>query len=122
MYEFLVTLLQPFPILFVATALAVLVLWRRRRETRARLVRLSVAFAALALVCTPAVAHLALGSLEWHYPPRPRRPADVEGIVVLASGIRPPDEVFRPRAEADEDTFLRCRHAADLYAQGAPCP
>lgn len=121
MYRLAVGLLQPYPLLFVLTGLAVANLWRKRRETRGRLTMLTLAFAALALTSTPAVSHLALGSLEWQYPPLDRRPADAEAIVVLSAGVIPPDAT-RGRAELDEDTIRRCLHAARLYHQGKPCP
>jgi uncharacterized SAM-binding protein YcdF (DUF218 family) len=81
----------------------------------------TAAFAALTLFCTPAVSHLALGSLEWRYPPLEQRPDDAGVIVVLSAGVIGPDEPGG-RAELDEDTVRRCFHAARLYRQGRPCP
>jgi uncharacterized SAM-binding protein YcdF (DUF218 family) len=49
------------------------------------------------------VSRLALGSLEWQYPPQQERPADVEAIVVLAGGVIPPDGA-RDRAKLDEES------------------
>jgi uncharacterized SAM-binding protein YcdF (DUF218 family) len=121
MYRFLVDLLQPYPLLFLFTGLAIANLWRRRRETRGRLVVLTLAFLALTLLSTPAVSHLALGSLEWQYPPLQQRPADTEVIVVLSGGVILPDAT-RGRAELDEDSIRRCLQAARLYHQGEPCP
>jgi uncharacterized SAM-binding protein YcdF (DUF218 family) len=120
-YRSLVDLLQPYPLLFLVAGLALVALWRKCREARGRLAVLTLAFAGLALLSTPAVSHLALGSLEWQYPPREQRPADVEVIVVLSGGVIPPGAT-RGRAELDEDTIRRCLHAARLYHQGLPCP
>ncbi len=121
MYEFLVALLRPFPLLFLILAGVIVNLWRRRRETRGRLVLLTLPYVGLALVSTPAVAHLALGTLEWQYPPLGGRPPDARGIIVLAAGLHPPDNI-RARAEMDEDTVARCLYAAELYHKGPACP
>jgi uncharacterized SAM-binding protein YcdF (DUF218 family) len=79
-----------------------------------------VAFVGLTLVCTPAAAHLALGSLEWQYCPADEMPDDAQAIVVLSAGIRPPSGA-RAQAELDEDSLQRCLHAADLYRQRPTC-
>jgi uncharacterized SAM-binding protein YcdF (DUF218 family) len=121
MYRFLVDLLQPYALLYLAAGLAIANLWRKRRESRGRLAVVTVAFVALALFSTPAVSHLALGSLEWRYPPLEQRPDDTDAIVVLSAGVIGPDEPGG-RAELDEDTVRRCFHAARLYSQGRPCP
>jgi uncharacterized SAM-binding protein YcdF (DUF218 family) len=121
MYRLAVDLLQPYTLLFLVTGLALARLWYKRRETRGRLAALTVAFVALLLLSVPAVSHLALGSLEWRYPPLEQRPTDADAIVVLSAGVIPPDG-DRTRAELDEDSLRRCRHAARLYHQGPPCP
>jgi uncharacterized SAM-binding protein YcdF (DUF218 family) len=121
MYRFLVELLQPYPLLLLFSGLVLASLWRKCREARGRLGVLTLAFVALTLLSTPAVSCLALGSLEWQYPPAEQRPADAEVIVVLAGGVIPPGGT-PGRAELDEDTIRRCRHAARLYRQGKPCP
>jgi uncharacterized SAM-binding protein YcdF (DUF218 family) len=122
MYSFLVwELFQPFTLLYLLTLFALVNLWRKRRETRRRLLWLTIPFAALTLACLPAFGYLLTGSLEWPYPPLEQRPADAEAIVVLASYIFAPDAV-RLRPEMDEDTFNRCLRAAELYHEGPPCP
>src|SRR6516165_2523945 len=90
MYEFLVELLQPYALLYLLTGLAILNLWHRRRDSRRRLILLSVAFITLTAVSIPAVAHLALGTLEWQYEPADHRPERAGAIVVLACGVLPP--------------------------------
>jgi len=121
MYHFLSKLADPFLILYLLTALALVNLWRKRMETRRRLWLLTVPFIGLTLVCMPAVSHLALGTLEWRYPPSYERPPEIEAIVVLASEMRPPDEAGF-EAELGEGSIFRCLHAAKLYHRGGPCP
>jgi uncharacterized SAM-binding protein YcdF (DUF218 family) len=121
MYQvFVWYLLQPFTLMFLVSGVLLLSLWRRRQERRRRLVLLTAAFAVFTLMCLPAVAHLALGSLEWWYPVLHRRPADVEAIVVLSSGTRLPAEGGVP-AELDEDALERCIKAAEMYHHGKRC-
>jgi uncharacterized SAM-binding protein YcdF (DUF218 family) len=114
-------LLQPFPLIFLVAWLIIADLWRRRRESRGRLISMTVGLAALTLLCTPAVIYPALGTLEWGYPPLARRPESADAIVVLGGGIVRADTT-RLRPELTEDTIFRCLHAADLYHQGRPCP
>jgi len=121
LYDLIVALCRPYTLLFLCVAVAVVGLWRRRRETRGRLLLLTVPFVGLTLVSTPALAFLAVGTLEWHYPPLDRRPTDAQAIVILAGGLVPPNAIH-PRAELDEDSLMRCLHGADLYHQGPACP
>jgi uncharacterized SAM-binding protein YcdF (DUF218 family) len=120
-YEFVTSLAQPFPLLHLLAGAAVVNLWRKRRESRGRLLFLTLAFAGLTFVSTPAGAYLAVGTLEWPYPPADGRPATAEAVVVLAAGLLPADDT-RARAELDADSRARCLHAARLYRQGPPCP
>ncbi len=121
MYEFAVALLKPYTLFYLLTAAGLIQLWYRRRETRRRLLLLTIPFVGLTIVSSPWVSYLSLGTLEWQYPPLDRRPADTQAIVVLAADLQPPDSV-RARAELGEDSLLRCLHAAELYRQGPPCP
>jgi uncharacterized SAM-binding protein YcdF (DUF218 family) len=120
-YRFLVDLLQPYTLLCLLAAAAVVNLWRKRRETRRRLAWATAAVLALLVISTPAFSCLVLGSLEWQYPPLTDRPADAEAIVVLSAGTLLSDSGGQ-RAALDEDSMLRCLHAADLYRRGGPCP
>lgn len=120
MYRLASDLLQPFFMLYLLTGLLLLSLWRKRRENRRRLPILGVCFLLLTLSSIPAVSYLALGSLEWPYPPLKERPDDVQAIVVLAGYVRPSDEV-RLQSELGDDTRDRCLRAAELYHQGLPC-
>ncbi len=121
MYDLIAYLAQPFTLLCLLALLAAANLWRKRVETRRRLLLATCPLLILLAACTPAVAYLALGSLEWRYPPRPGRPVDTQAIVVLASGMRLPDQV-RLHAELTESSLCRCILAARLYRDGGPCP
>jgi uncharacterized SAM-binding protein YcdF (DUF218 family) len=120
MYELVVTLVQPLTLVYLLFAVALVYLWRKPRPRRGRLVLLTLAFIGLTLVCMPAVAHLALGSLEWQFSPKDELPADAQAIVVLAVGVNSPDGT-REHAELDHDSMLRCLHAAQLYRQRPTC-
>jgi len=120
MYRFFVSLLTPLSILCLLLAVGLILLRRSRRATRGQLLWLGIPWMLLVLLSMPAVAYLALGSLEWAYPPDSERPEDTQAIVVLAGYVRPPNDL-RPEAELGQDTFSRCLHAARLYRQGEPC-
>lgn len=120
MYRLLAVVLEPFTLALVLTALATANLWRKRVETRKRLLFVAIPLAALAVLSTPAVSYLAVGSLEWAYPPQETRPEGIDAIVVLSGSVRPPDAIRR-EAELGEDTLYRCLHAAHVYSQGKPC-
>ncbi len=114
-------ILQPLSLLLLLVGAAVVNLWRKRRESRGRLLLLTIPFGVLVLTTLPAVIYPLLGTLEWRFPPLVNRPGDAEAIVVLAGGIKEPDKIRR-QPELTEDTFYRCLHAAELYHQGKPCP
>jgi uncharacterized SAM-binding protein YcdF (DUF218 family) len=122
MYTFFVwQLLQPFPLLMLLLALGLANLWRKRRETRKRLLLLTVPFLLLTVLSIPAVAHLLRGWVEDQSPPLEQRPDDVEAIVVLSGSAYPADGA-RGHAELAEDSLYRCLRAVELYRQGKPCP
>jgi uncharacterized SAM-binding protein YcdF (DUF218 family) len=120
MYELVTTLLQPFTVVYLLVGAATVNFWRKPRQKRGRLLLLTVAFIGLTLSCSPAVAYLAVGSLEWQYPPADELPAEAQAIVVLSAGMRPADGP-RVRPELDEDSLQRCLHAAHLYRQRPGC-
>ena len=90
MYGLLTGLLQPYLLLFVLLAAAIANLWRRRREPIRRLLVLTLAFVALAVLSIPAIAHLSLGTLEWRYPPAEQRPARQRPSWSWAAACPPP--------------------------------
>jgi len=114
MYRVVSHLAQPFVAATVLALLGIAGLWWRRRETRRYLFWVTVPLVALAVASTPSVAYLAMGSLEWRYPPSDDVPKGVDTIVVLSASIHPPDAV-RQRTELGDDTLGRCLHAVDLY-------
>lgn len=123
MYRLLVDIcLDPFLLLFAAVMVAAANLWRKPRARVSRILLLSVTLVALLLVCTPAVAHLAVGSLESQFPPAPgERPDDAQALVVLSGGLTSLDDQGT-RVQLSPDTYYRCRMALRLYRQGDPIP
>jgi uncharacterized SAM-binding protein YcdF (DUF218 family) len=121
MYRIVEQLFQPYCLLLLLTGVALASLWRKRKESRRRLLLVSVPFGLLVLMSIPAVSYLALRTLEGRYPPSRGRPADTEAIVVLLGGFKHPD-AGRPEADLDWDSLYRCVHAVELYHQGPPCP
>lgn len=121
MYHIVAGLIQPYPLFFLLTGLAIGSLWRRRQETRRRLLLLTLAFTACTIASLPAVGYLTIGSLEWRYPPLTTRPPDAEAIVVLSGYVRPPGR-YRPHAELGADTLFRCLQTAEVYHQGKALP
>jgi uncharacterized SAM-binding protein YcdF (DUF218 family) len=121
MYHLVVELLQPFALLYLLAGLVLFKLWRQRREQRRPLLILTAALCALFLCSTSLASYLALGSLEWFYPPRQHRPEDAQAIVILAGYVRPADGVRR-QPELGQDTLYRCLEGVELYHQGQPCP
>jgi uncharacterized SAM-binding protein YcdF (DUF218 family) len=119
MYYLVAALLRPLVVANLAVAIALAALWRKR-EGKRRLVLLTGAFLLLALLSLPVTSFLALGSLEWSYPPLHGRPENAQAIVVLSGSMRPAagDEL---RFEPGTDTLYRCLRAAELY-HAAPCP
>jgi uncharacterized SAM-binding protein YcdF (DUF218 family) len=118
MYYVLATLVRPLMLASLAVAVALVALWRR--PSRRRLAVVTVAFLLLAVLSLPVTSYLALGSLEWSYPPLESRPDDAPAIVVLSGSMWPAagDEL---RYDPGTDTLYRCLRAAELY-HAAPCP
>jgi uncharacterized SAM-binding protein YcdF (DUF218 family) len=121
MYNVVVTLLQPGFLLGLLVLLAAANLWRKRRETRRRLLLLTIPLGLLALWCTPVLNHLAVASLESPYPPLEECPPDAEAIVVLSGYIQLLDDAGT-QYELGGDTLYRCLRAAEVYRQGKHCP
>jgi uncharacterized SAM-binding protein YcdF (DUF218 family) len=114
-------LLRPTLLAYVIMALALAWLWRKRREDRRRLLWVIVPFVLVTLLSVPAVAYLALGTLEWAYPPAAEVPERPEVLVVLSGSMVAPDGA-PDQAEVGPDTFYRCMHALALYRQAGGCP
>ncbi|MCE9548567.1 MAG: YdcF family protein [Planctomycetia bacterium] len=121
LFQWLRDFLHPLPLLFLGVAAAMIWCWRRQPEARRRLRWVVLALAMLWIWCMPLTGYLALGSLEWAYPPSKSLPADVQAIVVLSGGIDYADAV-RPKAVLAPDTLARCLHGADVYRDLPTCP
>ena len=120
MYAFLVDLIQPHTLLFLWACFGLFCLWRKRAAPPRRLWLLFIPLFSLAVISTPAAAHVALLSLESYSSPLEERPADAKAIVVFSAGVHAPRGP-RVRPEMDEDTLDRCLEAARLYKRGPPC-
>jgi uncharacterized SAM-binding protein YcdF (DUF218 family) len=120
MYQFFAALLQPFPLLYLVTAVGLVVLWRNGAAARWRLTLVTVPFVLLGIASTPPVCSLAFGSLEWAYSSQQELPEDTEAIVVLSGSIHSRDATSFD-AELGPETLLRCLRAAQLYHCGKPC-
>lgn len=116
MYHFFSSLLQPYTILLLLALFAVGRLWRRRTETRRRLLLATVPLALLTICSLPVVGYWALASLEWQYESVDRVPDGVETIVVLSGYAFPPDP-SRPEPLLGIDSQLRCLQALRLYRE-----
>jgi uncharacterized SAM-binding protein YcdF (DUF218 family) len=92
-------------------------LWRRSDLPRRRLWLLTLVYLGLVAVSTPAIVFLAVGTLEWAYPPRYDVPEGTQAIVVLGGRVDPADAV-RPQPELGNETAVRCLKAAQLYRDG----
>jgi uncharacterized SAM-binding protein YcdF (DUF218 family) len=115
MYAFVVSLLHPFTLLFLACDVCVIVLWSRRIERRRALTTLTVCLAVLQLFCTPVVAYLCALPLEAPLAGRARRSTtDEPGAIVVLSGGPFVVEADDGTWLLDETTRLRCLHAAEV--------
>jgi uncharacterized SAM-binding protein YcdF (DUF218 family) len=119
MYGLINYLLHPYTLFFILAWLGVANLWRKRSEGRARWLLLTLPLGGLTLLSTPLLSDMALGSLEWQYPPLADDPVDASAIVVLSGGISLPN-ARRSRAELNSDSVYRCLHAAEVYRRGPP--
>jgi len=74
----------------------------------------------LSLLSTPLAGYLALGSLEWFYPPMEIDPAASDTIVVLG-GTMTIDDDKEAEARVGPSSYYRCLHAAHLYERAGKC-
>src|SRR5262245_60554517 len=107
MYALLVRLLEPYTLvassLVVVTALA----WRMQRP-RSRTLRVTAVLLGLLVLCSlPVTGYLALGSLEWSYPPSSGTAQAADTIVVLGGGLIVDDE-GGTLVRLSDSTLQRC--------------
>jgi uncharacterized SAM-binding protein YcdF (DUF218 family) len=112
-------LLRPTVVLGFVLALAIANLWRRRRETRRRLLAVAIPFLLLALLSCPALAYLALGTLEWPYDRPASVPDHPEALVVLSGIIYGTGE--GDPVDLGSDTYARCARTLELYHKAGSC-
>ena len=121
LYRFFVSLLRPYPLLIFLLLVVQGVLWRRKIGSLSLRLALLLPTLLLWLFSMPVVSFFSAASLEWQYPPIYERPQAAEAIVVLGSGVAPPDAV-RKKAELDQGGLRRCLKAVELYKSQNPCP
>ena len=119
MYRAVNDLLQPYTLLMLLSVVALVNLWRRRHETRRRLLLITVPLVLLVLLSLPAASYLAFGSLEWEFSPLRALPAKNQAVVVLSGGLVPADD-YQPTTLLGDSTLYRCLHAAELYRESGP--
>jgi uncharacterized SAM-binding protein YcdF (DUF218 family) len=120
MYRFLVALVDPYKLTLLVLVVSTAVLWRKPRPRPRWLVVLTVAVGLLVLISLPPVGYLAMGTLEWPYPPVEETPEQVDAIVVLGGWVRVHDA--EKHVELAADTAFRCLHARRLYHESGGCP
>jgi len=119
-YTFISYLLHPYVFLLLLLGASLVYTWRKRPEQRRGLLWVVIPFLLLVALSTPAVAFLALGSLEWQYGPQDEWPKEAEALVVLDGGGLVPDR-GRKRPELAPASLFRVLHAARLYHQAGSC-
>jgi uncharacterized SAM-binding protein YcdF (DUF218 family) len=114
-------LTNPLVVFLGLIGLAIVNLWRKRTETRLRLLAVTVPYLFLVMFSTPACVYFFRGLLEWQYPPLKERPEEVEAIVVLASAVQA-DTDSPTGFVLDVHSHSRCQCAAEMFRKGKPCP
>jgi uncharacterized SAM-binding protein YcdF (DUF218 family) len=111
------TYVQPLELVFLLITFVGLIRIRLRR---------GLLFAALGLsslfwLSWPPADWLLSRHLEARYPPKPFSGGEAQAIVVLASGVIPP-QYETPYAMPDKDTYEHCEFAAWLYKHWSSLP
>lgn len=119
MYPFIVWFFRPYSLLLAFTIGGLVRLWWMERDGRRRFLWPIIPLLVLIFLSTPTAAFLALGSLEWSYPPTDYTPNADDVVIVLTGNVFSPDRVRR-KAELADSSLYRCRHAAELYKRGVP--
>lgn len=82
---------------------------------------MKLCYLALYIYCTPLATYTTTWLLERNYLNTFARPNELDGIVVLGGGLRPPSTDGEPY-RLDEHSYRRCERAAELYLAGESCP
>jgi uncharacterized SAM-binding protein YcdF (DUF218 family) len=120
LYEVIVGLLEPFTFLALCLALALAWAWRSTVPRGRALKAACFLMSAVIVLSMPAVGYLALGSLEWPYPPSADVPLPTDTVVVLSGGVSVLDDAGKEVRLGDE-TLKRCLYAARLYRRAGGC-
>ncbi len=120
MYHFVVQLLDPYTLFMLGLAVATGRACRRQRPRSRWLITAAVLVGLLVICSTPYAGFLALGSLEWPYPPTAETPAKTDTVVVLSGGVIVDDSEGN-RARLDCASLQRCYYAAQLYKKAGRC-
>jgi uncharacterized SAM-binding protein YcdF (DUF218 family) len=120
LYHFVSQLLEPYTLLVISSLAACVIVWRVPKwRNRTGLVA-TLCFSLLLAISTPAVKHLALGSLEWWYSSEIVTPQGGDTIVVLGGGHVLEDDDGK-RIRLGSTTLARCTYALQLYRQAGGC-
>ncbi|MDG2207038.1 MAG: YdcF family protein [Pirellulales bacterium] len=121
LYRICVELLRPYPLLIFFLLGVQIFLWRQKMISVRLRWALLLPTLLLWLFSMPLVSFFFAATLEWAHPPIYQRPQGIDAIVILGSGVAPPDSM-RKKAELDITGMLRCLKAVELYHAGSPCP
>lgn len=120
MYYFIVSLLEPLPLLLIFLGIGLLLMRFRCAPPKGPSRFTWLVYLALVLVSLPAFSYLALGTLEWQYSAGSQIPVDRNAIVVLSGYLK--DVQNETETVLGDDSLYRCLKAARLYKMGDPCP
>ena len=119
-YSVVVQLVEPYTLLLVASLAICVTAWRSKKwREKAGLVA-ALCLSLLWVLSTPAVKHLALGSLEWRYDTEIVSPTSTDTIVVLG-GSHVREDADGNRIRLGDTTLMRCTHALRLYRRAGRC-
>jgi uncharacterized SAM-binding protein YcdF (DUF218 family) len=120
LYHVVAQLLEPYTLLVISSLAACVVVWRtpKWRDRTGLVATLCLSF--LLVLSTPAVKHLALGSLEWWYTSAVVTPSAGDTIVVLGGSHVLEDDAGE-RIRLGDTTLARCTYALQLYRRAGRC-
>lgn len=106
---------QPTFLLYAALGVAIAWMWRKRTESRKKVLALTIPYVLLGLATTRVAGYWVQATLASPYPPIARLPDDAEAVVVLAGYAFTSSNVYQ-HADLGSDTLHRCELAAELCA------
>lgn len=120
MYQVVVRLLEPFTLLVICLAGALIWAWRRQRPRTRPLITITIVFACLIVLSLPISGFLAMWCLESSYPPHNDVPAPGDTVVVLSAGLVL-ENAETGQVRLDYASAERCRYAVRLYKRAGRC-